>query len=47
MRIYIKLASAILIITCAAIGLVSFMNFVKYQNTYADLLASRFAVVAS
>jgi len=46
MRIYIKLASAILIITCAAIGLVSFMNFVKYQNTYADLLASRFAVVA-
>lgn len=46
MRLYIKLALAILVISCAAVGLVSFMNFVKYQNTYSNLLASRFAVIA-
>lgn len=45
MKIYIKLATAILVITCAAVGLVSFMNYVKYQNTYTNLLASRFAVI--
>lgn len=45
MRIYLKLAAAILVITCAAVGLVSFMNFVKYQDTYGELLASRFAVI--
>lgn len=45
MKIYLKLALAILVITCAAVGLVSFMNYVKYQNTYTNLLASRFAVI--
>lgn len=46
MRLSLKIALAASLVIAAGLGLVTFINYTKYANTFLGLVESRFAVIA-